>query len=94
MNTGWTQRKTKNLILRFLLSRWLRVRISPRSQEILRKEHFLFIICHSEGALFATEESRIFPEKDSSLRSHRPEAVSLRENDILKNKNILSISLA
>jgi hypothetical protein len=32
INTGWTQSKTKNLILSFLLSRWLRVRISPRSQ--------------------------------------------------------------
>jgi hypothetical protein len=33
INTGWTQSKTKNLIQSFLLSRWLRVRISSRSQK-------------------------------------------------------------
>ena len=31
INTGWTQSKTKNLILLFLLSHWFRVRIRARS---------------------------------------------------------------
>jgi len=40
INTGWTQSKTKNLILSFLLSHWLRVRIPPRSQKTPGKQGF------------------------------------------------------
>ena len=40
INTGWTQSKTKSLILSFLLSRWLRVRIPPRSQKTPEKQGF------------------------------------------------------
>jgi hypothetical protein len=40
INTGWTQSKTKNLILSFLLSRRLRVRIPPRSQKTPEKQGF------------------------------------------------------
>jgi len=40
INTGWTQSKTKNLILGFLLSRRLRVRIPPRSQKPPEKQGF------------------------------------------------------
>jgi len=38
-------------------------------------------ICHPEEALAATEGSP-YRIGDASLRSHRPEAVSLREHDI------------
>jgi hypothetical protein len=41
-NTGWTQSKTKNLILRFLLSHWFRVRISARSQKPPEKQEVFF----------------------------------------------------
>jgi hypothetical protein len=40
INTGWTQSKTKDLILSFLLSHWLRVRIPPRSQKNPEKQGF------------------------------------------------------
>jgi hypothetical protein len=38
--------------------------------------------CHSEGAFAVTEESVFSVVETLRYRSHRPEAVSLREGDI------------
>jgi hypothetical protein len=55
-----------------------------RSLGRYKLELIVKIPCHSEGALVATEESHNFVVETLRYRSHRPEAVSLREGDIFE----------
>ena len=63
MNTGWTQSTTRDLILGFLLSRWLRVRISSRSQKPLKNRGFLM-----QRGTHRSQVCLRYANQDSTLR--------------------------
>jgi len=64
INTSWTQSKTKDLILRFLLSHWLRVRIPPRSQKTPEKQGFF----SRKDELTESQVHQRYANHDSTLR--------------------------